>query len=106
LSRSRPSTPSSTIACRHSEAQRVLLGRVLDEVEDLVPERSCPIACAIGASAQMFGVFEQIFGANHQILHRGGDYKDAQKPSWQCDASLRKRPKALIIEGAAKGHKP
>jgi hypothetical protein len=26
-------------ARRHSEAQRVLLGRVLDEVEDLAPER-------------------------------------------------------------------
>jgi hypothetical protein len=30
------------LARRHSEGQRGLLGRVLDEVEDLAPERSCP----------------------------------------------------------------
>ena len=48
------------VARRHSEGLR-----------GATPERSPPIAHAIGAFEQIFGAFEQIFGANRQEPARG-----------------------------------
>jgi hypothetical protein len=56
---------------RHSKAQRVLLGRVLDEVERMGPERSGPSRLRLARSANVLP-FEQIFGANEQVPHVGG----------------------------------
>jgi hypothetical protein len=39
---------------RHSEAQRVLLGRVLDEVEHLAPDRSCPERMRLAPQSKSF----------------------------------------------------
>jgi len=46
--------------------------------QKVLPRDPAPIADAIGASAQMFGVFEQIFGANQQVPHVGGSDKEAE----------------------------
>jgi hypothetical protein len=43
----------------------------------VAPER-CPDRRAIGASSQMFCAFEQIFGANQQVPHRGPSYKESR----------------------------
>jgi hypothetical protein len=56
------------------------------------------------AGASRHGSDEQMFGAKQQDPHADRSDKEAQKPS--LAVPLRKRTKALIIEGATKAHKP
>jgi len=45
-----------------------------------LPRDPGPITCAIGSLKQMFGAFEQIFGANRQTPHVGGSDQETVTP--------------------------